>query len=246
MKIALISDIHGNLQALQAVLRDIEDQQIVDIIFLGDAATLGPQPREVIAVLQGLDCLLIRGNHDAFVTGQDSVTSYTAQPEVIALVEWCGKVLDRGEKAYLSSFAAQQTVSLPDGQSLLCFHGSPRSHNENIFPDITDSEIEALLGHCNQTVYAFGHTHLPMVRRYQDKLLVNSGSVGGPFWEKPVSGPPRIVNWAEYAVLECNNGQLSATLKRIGYDFGAFKVALAASHMPGKEEWLNYWNDTGS
>jgi len=86
MKIALISDVHGHHTALRAVLDDIEREGVSEIVFLGDLATLGPQPRETVQLLRSLNCPCIMGNHDEFMLRPELVETYTSAPPVVAAI----------------------------------------------------------------------------------------------------------------------------------------------------------------
>ena len=93
MRVALISDIHGNAIALEAVLRDITRVGADRTICLGDTATLGPSPVEVLGMLRDLRIPCITGNHDAFLLEPDLLATYTQAPPVVAAVDWCREVL---------------------------------------------------------------------------------------------------------------------------------------------------------
>ncbi len=103
----------------------------------------------------------------------------------------------------------------------LAFHGSPKSYDDWIFSTTPDEELRPLLIDTEATVLLGGHTHLQMMRRYEDSLIVNPGSVGLPFrewWPRPVLISP----WAEYGVVGGDNGQLSIDLRRTPFDVDAF------------------------
>ena len=89
MRVALISDLHGNAVSLAAVFADIDANRVDEVICLGDVATLGPRPSEVIAMLQQRECRCILGNHDAFMVDADLIRSYSEVPIVVDSVDWC-------------------------------------------------------------------------------------------------------------------------------------------------------------
>jgi putative phosphoesterase len=241
VRIALISDIHGNLVSLEATLADIDRQGVDEIICLGDVATLGAQPNEVIARLQRLGCRTVLGNHDSFLIGKDDISRYTDQPEVLEMVDWCRGKLSSAELDYLRTFEPLFEVSLGDGLSMLCFHGSPRSNTEVILATTPNEELaESLAGH-EATIMVGGHTHIQMLRRYFDTLIVNPGSVGAPFWQMPPVGRLRILPWAAYGIIECLDGVLHVDLRRIPVDLTAVHAAILASDMANPRQWLEYW-----
>ena len=100
-RIALISDVHGNQIALEAVLRDLEDACVDEVLCLGDVATLGPHPSEVIGMLQRLGCKCIAGNHDAFLLHPERVAAYTNATAVIEAIDWCRDHLSEKELEFV-------------------------------------------------------------------------------------------------------------------------------------------------
>src|SRR5690349_16420767 len=100
MRVALISDLHGNEVSLQAVLRDSVDQGVDQLVCLGDVATLGPRPNAVLAALAQAGCRCILGNHDAFMIDPALIHTYSEVPEVIAAVDWCRAQLGAEELAF--------------------------------------------------------------------------------------------------------------------------------------------------
>jgi putative phosphoesterase len=242
LRIALISDIHGNLVSLETTLADIAQRGVDEIICLGDVATLGAQPNEVIERLQGLGCRTVMGNHDAFLIGKDDITHYTDEAAVVKMVGWCMGMMSTAELDYLRTFVPLLEVPLADDVSMLCFHGSPRSNTEVILAKTPDDKLEkALAGH-RATIMAGGHTHIQMLRRYFDTLIVNPGSVGAPFWEMPPVGRLKILPWVEYGIVEWKAGQLNVELLRLPVDLAAVQGAIMASDMEEPEQWLAYWD----
>ncbi|MCL5995352.1 MAG: metallophosphoesterase, partial [Chloroflexi bacterium] len=234
---ALISDIHGNDIALEAVLEDVRREHVDQVICLGDVATLGPQPREVIVRLKALGASCIMGNHDEFLLDPAAVHAYTTHPLVIETVGWCARQLDPADLDYVRSFRPLMSISLDANTTLLCFHGSPRSNTDAISPGTPDAELDALLEGQTATILAGGHTHLQMFRQHKGVMLVNPGSVGQPFAEVSAEGVPRLLPWAEYAIVGEQNGVLGVELRRVPVEMGTFKDIVAASDIPLRE-WL--------
>src|SRR5688572_12985680 len=104
MRIAFISDIHGNFTALQAVLADIELQKVDRLICLGDTVTMGPQPMEVLATLQGLDCTFIKGNHDSAVLNPEEAANYEIAAHLIPDLIWCREQLSESHLEFIQAF----------------------------------------------------------------------------------------------------------------------------------------------
>jgi putative phosphoesterase len=239
MRIALISDIHGNLIALEAVLGDIAQQQVDSIISLGDVATLGPQPKEVLARIQKLGGACIMGNHDAALLDLDAAPRYNIPPLLRPALHWCAGQLTPGDREFLRSF--QPTIEIPLGSqaTLLCFHGSPQSNTDNIFATMPAEELDRMLAGYTSQIMAGGHTHLQMLRQHNGRLIVNPGSVGEAFRNTPAPGRvPTLLPWAEYATLNIASGGVSVDLRRVAFDLAAFMKSISASENPFKD-WLS-------
>jgi putative phosphoesterase len=201
MKVALISDLHGNELALAAVLDAIADAGADRIICLGDTATLGPRPREVLDALRTSNIPCILGNHDEFLLDPPLIRSYTEAPIVVDAVDWCRAELSETDLAFVRGFVRDLEIDLGDGARLLLFHGSPRSNMEDLLATTPADQLDTALDGRRATVMAGGHTHLQMLRQHRGALLVNPGSVGLPFLEPPAGKPPTILAHAEYAIV---------------------------------------------
>ncbi len=238
MRIALISDIHGNDTALQAVLSDIEERQVDSIICLGDVATIAPQPKEVLARLRETECLYIMGNHDAALLDPDAAAQYQIARPLIPSLHWCARQLTAEDFAFLRSFAPIKEVSLDARTTLLCCHGSPQSNTDIILATTPADELDRLLGSHSATIIAGGHTHIRMLRRHNGKLIINPGSAGMPFLNTPLPGEaPTLLPWSEYAILTLVKGALSIDFRQVLFDLHEFIKAISVSDIPIKE-WL--------
>ena len=240
MRVALISDIHGNRVALDAVLADIEHQQVDELICLGDVATLGPQPLEVMDRLLELDAYFILGNHETDTLDNAAMERRgdTAQI-VIDAVEWCTRQLSDDQLDFLRSFRPTLEFQLDGDTTMLCFHGSPHSNTDIILATTPPEEIDALFADIHAPVLVGGHTHIPMLRRHEGLLIVNPGSVGEPLERMPFTGLPRIMPWAEYAVITADHGAVNVELRRIPVDLAAIRAASMSSTNP--MNWADLW-----
>lgn len=243
MRIALISDLHGNAVALRAVLADIERVGVDRIICLGDVATLGPAPHEILHVLRERAIPCILGNHDEFLLDAALIHRYTEAPEVVTAVEQCRDALGADELAFVRTFAATMELELGSGQQLLLFHGSPRSHMENLLATTPKEVLEPLLAGHHATVMAGGHTHIQMLRQHRGMLLVNPGSVGMPFQEFAHGGPPTVLCHAEYAIVEADHGALGVHLRRVPLSRSALRAAMATWDSPLRRPLLRAYAD---
>ncbi len=217
MRVALVSDLHGNAVSLRAVLDHIAASNVDRIVCLGDCATLGPSPERVLETLEELGCPCILGNHDDFLLDADLVRKYTESPEVTAAVDACRESLSKGAIDFVRTFRKTLELDL-DGTSLALFHGSPRSHMEDLLATTPPEALDEALGGATATVMAGGHTHIQMLRQHRGILLVNPGSLGMPFEKYVGGGPPRVLAHAEYAIVEGRKGTVAVTLHRVPVD----------------------------
>ncbi len=244
MPIAIISDIHGNLIALDAVLNDISTRNIQQIICLGDVAATGPQPREVIARLQTIGCPVVMGNTDDWLLEPKHKEHTDPDMQRIYEIElWDAQQLTEEDRAYLKSFQPTIAYHLETGKRLLAYHGSPRSYNELIQPTTPDNELDAALSGHEADIFIGGHTHMQMFRRHRRSLVLNPGSVGLAFdsaWtlDATVRNPP----WAEYAIIDTTNGLLNVEFHRVPFDVQAFIQATLVSGMPHAEWSAGEWD----
>jgi predicted phosphodiesterase len=235
MRVALISDIHANAVALHAVLDDIERVGADRIVCLGDVATLGPRPHEVLETLRRLSCPCIMGNHDAFLLDPELIRSYTEAPIVVDSVDWCRGQLTADEEAFLGTFVPRIEVPLSPGVVLLLFHGSPRSHMEDILATTPADELDRMLEGHAAAVHAGGHTHVQMLRQHRGVLVVNPGSVGLPFREFAFRQAPTLLHHAEYAVIEAREHAVGVTLLRVALDREDLRREAESSECPNRD-----------
>lgn len=239
MRVALISDIHGNLHALDAVLAELERESYDRLVCLGDVA-VGPQPREALARVRDLGCPVVMGNWDAaFVDGMPPAGDDVMQKLVDVGAFWADS-LTAEDRDFIRTFVSTLEVGLEGGDTLLCYHGSPRSYNDWLFAATPDEEVDVMLGGFDAQLMAGGHTHLQMLRRRERTVLLNPGSVGLPFrrwWPSTI----RIGPWAEYGLITVTDGELTIDLRRTRYDVDAMLRLCRESGMPHADWWLESW-----
>jgi len=231
MRVALLSDIHGNEVALRAVLADIRRRGVDQIVCLGDVATLGPSPQRSVDLLVELNCPCIMGNHDSFLLEPGLVKTYTQAAPVIDAIDWCGEQLSSESFDYLRTFKPVAELPLGLG-SMLLYHGSPRSNVEDILATTPPEQLDMFLGERQANVMAGGHTHVQMLRQHRGRLVLNVGSVGMPFREYAAGARPTILAHAEYAVVEETHGVVGVSLCRVPLDKTAMRDSLARSTNP--------------
>lgn len=243
MRIGLISDIHGNFTALEAVLADLATHPVDALICLGDVATLGPQPKQVIAKLKELGCPCITGNHESALLDLENVPKYQIAPSLIPTVEWCAGLLNADEMNYLRSFQPTLEVPVEDDLSLLCYHGSPQSNIGQILATTPADRLDKYFDGQKAGIFVGGHTHIQMMRQYNGKLIVNPGSVGSAF-RKPyqVGTVPELLPWAEYGMISVEKGGVSVDLRRVPFDIHAFYKVISESGIPDQDWWLQQYS----
>ena len=242
MRLALISDIHGNLIALEAVLAEIAQQQIEQIMCLGDVAAGGPQTLQVLARLQALGCPVVMGNTDAHLlnsTLEKPAASAVDPRKEIAC--WCAQQLGGADRNYISTFQATISYPLAQGKTLLAYHGSPRSFREPLLPTTPEEVLEQALGGYNADIMVGGHTHMQMFRRYRENLLLNTGSVGMAIDRFSPGEEIHNSPWAEYIVLTVAGAGFNVELRRTPFDTRALRSAIYSSGMPHAEWLANEW-----
>lgn len=219
MKIALISDIHGDLVAMRKVLADAATRGADEVICLGDVATIGPDPAGVVDLLRELGCVCIMGNHDSFMLDPSLVHAYTKAPFIIDAVRHTRQQLDDGHIALIRSFLSSTIVALAGGRTLLLYHGSPRSNTEDLLPTTPADEVDTMLGIADggarPDLAAGGHTHIQMLRQHRGTLLINPGSVSLPFYEFVGGAKPDVLPHSEYAIVHAQPDSVSVELVRV-------------------------------
>lgn len=248
MKIAIISDIHANEQALDAVISDMRGREVDSVVCLGDVATLGPSPREVLHKIQALNCPCIIGNHEEAIFSPENAAKYDIKENLSSTLYWCLKQLRPEDIDFLRGFVPTALVPLIDDHYMLCYHGSPRSTIEGIYPDTPINQLNEVFKGIEDsaTLVVGGHTHVQMLRQHNDIVIINPGSVGCAFKVPHIPRhAPLYLPIAEYAIVECSNIGNSVELKRVNYDIQGFISAINSSDLPLKDWWNSEFNRLG-
>ncbi|HEX4014057.1 MAG TPA: metallophosphoesterase family protein [Candidatus Cybelea sp.] len=207
MRLAVLSDIHGNLLALDACVADLEAQGGADAVAVaGDLCLAGPKPKKVLQRLEDLGADCIRGNKDRFLC--DEVCDAEQSATDLARIEWTRRELGERWLSWLRALPFAMRIGEDDNQ-LLIVHANPKNDDEHIWPDADDATLERLVGDERASAIAFGHLHLPYVRMWRGRLLVNVGSVG-----VPKDGDPR----ACYAIFTERTGGWEVKHRRVAFD----------------------------
>jgi putative phosphoesterase len=223
MRVAIFSDIHANLPALESVLADIRAQEADAIYCLGDLVGYGAHPNEVTERIRREGYPTVMGNYDDGVgfDRDECGCAYREESERERgqrSLEWTKGRVTAENKAFLRALANEIRFEA-DGKRILLVHGSPRKMNEYLFEDRPLSSFARLAAGSNADVIVFGHTHKPYLKEVDGVTFVNAGSVG-----KPKDGDPR----ACYALLEGG----TAAFRRVEYDVSAAAAAIRATDLP--------------
>lgn len=240
LRIALISDIHGNRVALEAVLEDITRLGCDQTVCLGDVATLGPEPVAVAEMLADAGISTLLGNHEEFLLQPETIQAYTSAPTILQAVDWCREQLPPEVIASLDE--APFTASIDaDGLTVELFHGSPRSVTENLLSTTPEGDLDDALEGIEADAYVSGHTHIQMVRQHRGRLLLNPGSVGMPFERFVNGGVPKLLPHAEYATVDLADDGLVISSRRVELDLRALGASVEGSDTPLgpwlREQW---------
>ena len=226
MKITVVSDIHGNLAALEAVLRHARGQGAAQrILNLGDSTGYGPEPDAVVRWSRGAQIINILGNYDKKVLSKEhrredwSRVKTTEKREMFA---WTYHALSKSSRKFLKSLPEKYRVDI-NGMNILMTHGSPASLTEHLRPETPVQRLAELAKMADADIVLCGHSHQAFVRRVNDVLFINPGSVG-----RPDDGDPR----ASYAVVDIQAGKANVNLFRVAYPITASVHAMERTGMP--------------
>ncbi|MFL5958747.1 MAG: metallophosphoesterase family protein [Gaiellaceae bacterium] len=237
MRLALLSDQHGNDVAFRAALEDVERLGMEDIVCLGDAAQGGPEPAQTLDRLRALGCETVLGNADALLLEVPRASPEPITEQLLEVREWTLSQLDHSHLEQIGSFGAVVRREL-EGVSLLFFHGSPRSYDDVLLPELGGERLEPFLGH-DAALLAGGHTHLQWTRRLADALYVNPGSVGISYDRH--TDPVVLRPLAEWALVTVADGTIAVEFRQVPYSRDDVVAAAARSGRPYADEWAAQW-----
>ena len=227
MLTAFMSDIHGNLPALEAAVADARARGAEQIITAGDITGYGPFANGVCNYLKKWRIPAIVGNYD-----QKVIDAFSEGPEVTEVMKkkkreillWTVEHIGDQNRRYLTGLPDHLDLQLADGTKILVVHGSPISMDDAIYPSITKNALEAKLEEAHPDILVCGHTHIPFVKRISGILVVNCSSTG-----HPVDGDPRPA----YALVRIMRGAVPhGRIIRFEYDKEITIRALEKSSLP--------------
>jgi len=233
MRLALVSDQHGNDVAFRAVLEDVERLGVDEILCLGDVVQGGTEPAQTLDRLADLGCETVLGNADAFLLEVPVDSPEPVTDRQLEVRDWTLSQLDPSQLEQIRSFAPVVRREL-DGLSLLLFHGSPRSYDDVLLPELGGEALEPFLGH-DVALLTGGHTHLQWTRRIEDGIYVNPGSVGVSYDRH--TDPPVLRPLAEWALVTVAAGTVAVEFRQVPYAVEDFRAAAARSGRPHAAEF---------
>jgi putative phosphoesterase len=219
MKLAVLADIHGNLPALKAVLKDAEKNNVNGFIIAGDHVGDGPQPGEVVDRIRSLGGWIIKGNREEYtISYNDGLHEDWNRHNQMYAAVWTQQCLDRSQIDYLRSLPEQLVVDLSGTSPIRVVHGSPLDIYEHLYPNKELEKLKRAVNSIKEPVLVCGHTHEAWSRVVHEKLVVNPGSVGVHFNDKIC---------AEYSILAWSGEYWREEHRYVKYDICEVEEAFA-------------------
>jgi predicted phosphodiesterase len=241
MQIAILSDIHGNTLALDAVFDDIKARGGADAYWiLGDLVAMGPDPVGVLERLNELpNAIFVRGNTDRYILNganvrmaADAITANPDQAHTMLSVQTSisfaqGALAVAGWTNWLASIGLDHRVILPNGARALLVHASPETDDgSGIHPGVDDAQLGAMLTDCEADLVCVGHSHVAFNRLHGAVRVLNPGSISIP-WGSDVS--------AKYALLTADSAGYTIDARSVSYDVDAVIAQYDRLKHPGRE-----------
>lgn len=231
MKLAFISDIHGNAIALDAVLQDIKEKKVDQVFVLGDICYRGPEPQRALDLIRALDCQVVKGNADEWIVR--GVQQGEVPDQALELMnkerDWIVSQLTNESIDYLRELHTQLKFEIK-GVKIHAFHATPDSLFEVVPPTSSDETILEKLVTSEDDLIIYAHIHKPYIRFVNGKCIMNIGSVGLPF-----DG----VSKASYSIVEISGGSIQTSNVRVSYDVQKVVDQYKNSEYPNAEMMSN-------
>jgi predicted phosphodiesterase len=242
MRLAIISDIHGNAYALDIALADIAAQGVDQIVCLGDAIQGGAQPGETVQRLREIACPVVMGNADAWLLSGRETGSEGVTPEQEAVRQWSLTQLSEADRAFIAVFVPTIRIPVSDTDALLCFHGSPASFDDIILPTMPYEDVLPYLQGHDARWFTGGHTHVQQIRRIGDGFYFNPGSIGVAYSHNQPDGQFHLDPWAEYAILTATGAAVSVEFRHVPFAVAPLLDIVRHSGRPHRERVSREYN----
>ncbi|MFS0861479.1 metallophosphoesterase family protein [Fredinandcohnia sp. 179-A 10B2 NHS] len=232
MKLAFISDIHGNAVAFEAVLQDIEKKNIEKVYVLGDLCFRGPEPKSSLDLVRSLHTEVIKGNADEWLVRGVRKGEVPDQALEIMNLErnWAFSQLSEEDIDYLEKLPTSLSLEF-EGKKINAFHATPDSLFEIVLPSEADQIVQnTLIKDTEADIYIYAHIHKPYIKFINGKCIINTGSVGLPFDGLAQSS---------YAMIDIQDKAIQATIVRVPYDVEKVKKQYTETNYPNKELLIN-------
>lgn len=231
-RFVVMSDVHGNVVALEAIRKALRAEKPDFVAIAGDLVLNGPDPAATVDLLQQMEsegAAIVGGNTDIAVADFDYAAAFPSMidgvPEAIqAAAEWAHDALGDDRVAWLRRLPSERRLRADDGTMLLVCHASPGSQTAGFDQALEASIVTERVSRTDARVIGCGHTHLPEIRDLGWKLIVNDGSAGYVFDGEPT---------ASWARIDVADGEIKAEIKRTEFDVLAVANAISARGLPG-------------
>lgn len=231
-RIAVLSDVHGNAVALEAVRKAVHASAPDAVAVAGDLVLNGPEPAATVDLLREMEAagaVIVSGNTDIAVADFDYTAAFPwmadGVPETFqAATEWANDALGDDRVLWLRRLPAERRLRADDGTMTLICHASPGSQTAGFDPELDANVVVERVARTDARVIGCGHTHLPEIRDLGWKIIVNAGSVGYVF-----DGDPT----ASWALIDIHDGEVTAEIRRTEFDVLAVANGISARGLPG-------------
>jgi len=234
LRLAIFSDIHGNIEALKEVFKDIGRENVDEIYCLGDLVGYGPHPNQVINLIRELNIETVMGNYDRGVGFDldDCGCAYKTEEEKRLgdkSIKWTRQEVTESNKYFLRNLKENIRLRV-ERQEILLVHGSPRKINQYLFFNHPYSSLKKMLDQYEADIIVCGHTHIPYIRQIGNKMVINDGSVGK---QKPHNKGQNIYSReAKYLILEIGKDSVNTSIRSVRYDFEKTAEKIKKSGLP--------------
>lgn len=230
MRIAIISDVHANSLALEAVYADVQSQRIDEVVFLGDLVMTGPRPRETYSLMKEINPVVwLQGNTDNWILAihDDFVPLNEKEKHILRLNDFACMQLGTVEKQELTAKPISQAINLGGLDFTFC-HGTPASFSQGILPDMPQAELETIAASLGSSLLCCGHTHIRFFMECRGLKMINFGAVSMP-------GSDRCKS-ARYGIIDILNPEIvSYECRDIPFDLESFFLDMKKLDYPGLE-----------